>query len=146
MRQDTMSSGSGVKYTLPANLDLKYHTKKVFHLLSLNKQNFFRTCLQLRWISQTARSVRHMIDTFLHDIMPSFGLWERFHLFPFSDRHKKTKYVWMVTSYMLKHSKGPVEKVWSAYLVWYLPGLQLYHHFYGVENNKLWRFTVQNLE
>lgn len=41
MRQDTMSSGSGVKYTLPANLDLKYHTKKVFHLLSLNKQNFF---------------------------------------------------------------------------------------------------------
>lgn len=39
MRQDTMSSGSGVKYTLTENLDSKYHTKKVFHL-SLNKQIF----------------------------------------------------------------------------------------------------------
>lgn len=149
MRQDTMSSGSGVKYTLPANLDLKYHTKKVFHLLSLNKQNFFfRTCLQPRWISQTVRSVRHMIDTFF--AWHYAWLWAvgEISFVSFFRQPEKDKVCLDGDIIHAEAFKGPSGEslVCISGLVSTWSGLQLCHHFYGVENNKLWRFTVQNLE
>jgi len=125
MRQDTMSSGSGVKYTLPANLDLKYHTKKVFHLLSLNKQIFLVLVYNSAELVKRPDLFATWAIHFCITLCLALGCWRDFIYFLFqTDRERQSMFRWW------HHTCWSIQRAqWreSGLRVWYLPGLQLYH-------------------